>query len=306
MAIENVTIVGKGALGLLFGQAIVRARGAQAVCYLMDDMRYERHAGETILVNGTPCALDNVRASEAEPADLVIVAVKATGLAAALDAMAGAVGPDTRIISLMNGITSERRIAVRYGWRNTVLAIAQGMDATFIAGELSYAHEGEIRFGAAAQTDAAAVADIAAFLTSCDIANVVEDDIEHRLWIKFMLNVGVNQTCMVYGGTYGSVSEQDGEQHRCFVAAMREVQAVARAEGIELSEADLDSMVRIIAGLHPDGMPSMAQDRVNGKPGEVDEFSGVVIELADKHGIHVPTNRWLCARIHEIEAAYAR
>lgn len=307
MGVENVVIVGKGALGLLFGTLIAKEKGEGAVRYLMDDARYERHAHDVPTVNGAPCTIPNLRASEAEPADLVIVAVKATGFSQALDSMERVVGPDTRVISLMNGITSEERIAERFGWDGVVLAVAQGMDATFIGSDLEYTHEGEIRFGAAEGTRPEAVADIAAFLTECRIPHTVEDDVRHRLWVKFMLNVGVNQTCMAYGGTYGSVSERDGEQHRSFLAAMREVQAVAREEGVVLDEADVDSMVRIIAGLDPDGMPSMAQDRVNRRPSEVEEFSGEVIALAEKHGgVHVPQNRWLNRRIHEIEAEYVK
>ena len=306
MDIEKVLIVGKGALGLLYGDIIARHLGPDAVRYLMDDARYERHANdEPPTINGTPCAIGNVRASEAGIADLVIVAVKATGFEAALDSMEQVVGPDTRVVSLMNGITSERRIAERFGWSGTVLAVAQGMDAAFLGRALTFAHEGEVRFGAAPLTSPDAVHDIAAFFDRAGIAYTVEDDIEHRLWVKFMLNVGVNQTCMVYGGTYGSVSDPDGEQHRSFLAAMREVQAVARAEGVELSEDDLDSMVRIITTLHPDGMPSMAQDRLNRRRSEVESFSGTVIALADKHGIHVPQNRLLYRRVQEIEAEYS-
>lgn len=304
MSIRKVVIVGKGALGLLYGDIISRHLGPDAVCYLMDDARADAHAGDVVTVNGVPCALPTMRESEATVADLIIVTVKATGLDQALRTMERAVGPDTRIVSFMNGISSEQRIAQRFGWANTALSIVQGMDAAFIRGALSYVHEGEVRFGGAPGTSEQTLADLADFFGRAGISFVREQDIRHRMWVKFMLNVGVNQTCMVYGGTYGSVSDQTGEQHRCFVAAMREAQAVARAEGVELDEADVDSMVRIIAGLHPEGMPSMAQDRVNRRRSEVDAFSGVIMELADEHGIHVPTNRWLNRRVHEIESEY--
>lgn len=52
------------------------------------------------------------------------------------------------------------------------------------------------------------------------------------MWAKLMLNDGINQTCMAYGGTYGSATEQGSEQRRCFVSAMRETLAVANAEGV--------------------------------------------------------------------------
>lgn len=305
MDIQNVAIVGKGALGLLFGSQIAETLGTDNVCYLMDDARYERNRERQLSINGEPCLIPNVRAGDAKPADLVIVCVKAYGLDDAIDSMAGAVGPGTRIISLMNGITSEERIATRYGWDNVALSIAQGMDATFIGDELTYTHPGEIRLGADERTAPGVVDDISALLGRCGICHEVEDDMWRRLWVKFTLNVGINQTCMVYGGTYSSVVEPDGEQLRCYVAAMREAAAVAHAEGVEVTEADISEMVALAASLVPDGMPSMAQDRINKKPSEVEEFAGTVIRLAEKHGILVPQNRWLYKRVHEIEAGYA-
>lgn len=304
-AIRKVAIVGKGALGLLYGTLLSETLGQDAIYYLVDDARYEAYASRPApTVNGVPCTISNVRASDAEPVDLIIVVVKSMGLEDALDEMKGAVGPNTRIISLMNGITSEERIAERYGWTSTVLAIAQGMDAAYISGALTYSHTGEIRFGAAPQTDPAAVRDIDEFLTECGISHVVEDDMRHRLWIKFMLNVGINQTCMAYGGTFGTATDPKSEQFRCFIAAMRETMAVAHAEGVELTEDDLNSMAYIVTTLDPNSMPSMAQDRLNSKPTEVEEFSGTIIRLAEKHNILVPQNRWLYSRIREIEASY--
>ena len=63
-------------------------------------------------------------------------------------------------------------------------------------------------------------------------------------------------------------------------------------------------MAALIASLDPDGMPSMAQDRINQKPTEVEEFSGTIIRLAERHGLLVPTNRWLYDRIRTIEASF--
>lgn len=303
MGINTVGIVGKGALGLLYADAVERALGPGAVRFLMDGERYARHAGETVLVNGEPRSFRTVEPSQAEPVDLLVFAVKATGLADAIELAVPFAGPRTRIVSLLNGVTSEERIAARYGWGNLVLCVAQGMDAVFLDGELTFTHPGELRFGAAPETDPQTVADIAAFCDRVGLAYTVEDDIEHRLWTKFMLNVGVNQTCMVYGGTYGSVSEP-GEQNRTFIAAMREALAVANAEGVALTEGDLAAMAALMASLDPDGMPSMAQDRINRKPSEVAEFSGTLIERAERHGILVPTNRWLYERIRAIEEGY--
>ena len=304
MGIESVAIVGRGAVGLLHGTVMAEHLGPGAVEFVMDDGRYARHAGETVTVNGEPCRIKTIPASEAEPVDLVILAVKAPGLSGALDTMAPLAGPTTRIMSLLNGVTSEERVAARYGWKRTVVSITQGMDAVFIGGALTFSHPGEICFGAGPGTDPGVVEDIDELLARAGIAHTVEPDIRHRIWTKLMLNVGVNQTCMAYGGTYGTVCEAGGEQNRSLVAAMREALAVARAEGVDVTEADLTQMVELLGTLDPDGMPSMAQDRVNHKPTEVEEFAGTIIRLAEKHGILVPQNRWLYERIREIEESW--
>lgn len=303
MQINSVTIIGKGAVGLLYGSILETNLGSRSVRFAMDDERFERHAGDRILVNGSPCTIETIPMSAAKPADLVILATKATGLADAIDSMGPLVGPETRMISLLNGVRSEQVIAERYGWNRLVLAVAQGMDAVFLSHELTYTHPGEIRFGAADKTDPGVVEDIDDLFTRGGVAHVVEADPVRRMWVKLMMNVGINQTCMVYGGTYGSASEP-GEQNRCFIAAMRETLSVARAEGIDLTEADLTEMAEVIAGIDPAGMPSMAQDRINRKPTEVEEFAGTIVRLAEKHRILAPQNRWLYQRIKEIEASW--
>ena len=304
MRIEKVAFIGKGGVGLMYGSIMAKNLGADAVEYVMDDARYERHAADAVTINGEPCPLRSVRASEATPVDLVILTVKTTGLEQALDTMEAVVGPHTRIASLCNGITSEERFAARFGWQRTVLGICQGMDVVFLDGTLTYRNSGEIRFGAAAGTDPQVVADIADFYERAGVAHVVEKDIRHRMWAKLMMNDGINQTCMAYGGTYGSATERGSEQRRCFVAAMREALAVANAEGIALTEADLSQMLHVIEGLDPNGMPSMAQDRIAHRKTEVEEFSGTILRLAAKHCIEVPQNEWLYQRIHEIEASW--
>ena len=173
MQINKVAFIGKGGVGLLYGSMIARALGNDAVEYVMDDARFERHANDALTVNGKPCDLTSVRASEATPADLVILTVKTTGLDQALKTMERIVGPNTLIASLCNGITSEQKIAERFGWKHTVLGICQGMDAVFLDGALTFTNAGEIRFGAAADTESATVTAIDELYTRCGIAHAV-------------------------------------------------------------------------------------------------------------------------------------
>ncbi|MFR3273572.1 MAG: ketopantoate reductase family protein [Slackia sp.] len=235
MQIEKAAIIGKGAVGLLYGGLIASNIGPDAVEFVMDDERFRRHANDRIRINGDPCEIKTVPASEAKPVDLVILAIKATGMETALRTMESCVGPQTRIISLLNGITSEERIAERFGWNRLVFSVAQGMDAVYIGTEHTYTHSGQIRFGAASHTDEGVVDEIADFFARAGIDFVVEDDICHRMWTKLMMNVGLNQTCMVWGNIWHGHCRGRAESQ--LIAAMRETMAVARAEGVELESS---------------------------------------------------------------------
>ena len=119
-----------------------------------------------------------------------------------------------------------------------------------------------------------------------------------------MLNVGVNQVCMVYDTHYEGALTLGSEANMAMIGAMREVILVANAESVNLGEAELKEYIRILKTLDPKATPSMGQDRLNKQKSEVDMFAGTVIELANKHGIPVPANEFLYRRVHEIEAEY--
>ena len=301
--IQSVHIVGMGALGLLYGSLITRTLGSGAVTYVMDDDRYARHAGKTHRINGEVMDFSVTRASEATPADLVIVAVKGTGLAAALDTMATSVGSDTTIISVLNGISSEEIIARRFGAERIVHTVAIAMDAMNFGGDLTYTQAGHLCLGVIDSAVQPHLDRLTAFFDKAGVDYVVED-IRRRMWSKFMVNVGINQVCMVYNTGYGGALATDSEARMTLIAAMREVILLANAEGIDLGEHDLREYLQILSVFPDDATPSMGQDRINRRPSEVELFAGTMIRLAQKHDLPVPANDFLYRRVREIESAY--
>ena len=63
------------------------------------------------------------------------------------------------------------------------------------------------------------------------------------------------------------------------IAAMEEVIALGNAEGIALTWTDRDYYVGLLETLDPEGIPSMAQDRVSRRHSEVEMFAGTVIDV---------------------------
>jgi 2-dehydropantoate 2-reductase len=305
LEIQTVAIVGLGALGVLFGHQLSKELPEGALRIVADRDRIERYEREGVYCNGKRCLFHYVTPEEAgNPADLVLFAVKFRDLNGAIEVARGLVGPDTVILSLLNGVVSEGIIESALGMGKVLPAVAQGMDAVKVGNRLNYTQMGIICFGDWPDGGSPeAVQAVARFFERTGIPYEVSGDMMRHLWGKFMLNVGVNQAVAVFEGDYGTV-QREGDARDAMIAAMREAMVLARAEGAPLAEEDLNYWLRLLGTLNPGGKPSMRQDLEAGRFSEVELFAGTALDLGRKHGIDCPINRMLYDRIREIESKF--
>lgn len=299
----KIAVVGMGALGILYGDMITRKLGKEAVVFLGNEKRVKAYEKEGVFCNGEACDFRMV--SETKPVDLLLFAVKGTTLKQAMELAKDTVGDETIILSLLNGISSEEMLEAYYDRGTVIHCIAQGMDAVKLGNKLTYEHAGELRIGTPDKTKNIKLKRAAELLQKAGIPYVVEEDILHRLWCKWMLNVGVNQVVMVTEGTYNTI-QQPGKPRDMMIAAMEEVRMLSEKEGTKVTAEDLQSYVALVDTLNPDGMPSMRQDGLARRYSEVDFFAGTVIEKAKKYKMQVPVNEMLYEKVKSTEAGYIK
>ena len=299
---QTVGIVGLGALGVLFGERLLS--GGADVSVIADEARVQRYRRDGVLCNGEPVAFAYKTPAQAEPVDLLIFATKESGLRGAMDTAEGFIGENTLILSVLNGVSSEETIAARFGEKNVLYCVAQGMDAVKTGSALTYAHAGVIVLG---EKEPGAISprvqQVADFLNAHGVTAQPVGDMVRRQWGKLMLNVGINQTVMVFEGDYGTV-QRSGKPREIMLAAMREVQKLAELEGYPVSDEEFDGWVRLGDSLSPTGKPSMRQDGEAHRKSEVELFAGTIIRRAERFGLDVPVNRWLYDTVKKMEAAY--
>lgn len=305
MEIKKVTIIGLGALGILFGHHLTKRMPKGDLRIIADQERIRRYQRDFVYCNGERCEFNYLEPEEVgEPADLIIFAVKYNGLKDAVQAVKNQVGEHTIILSALNGITSETIIGQTYGMDKILYCIAQGMDAVKVGNRLTYDHMGMLVFGEREPgLISQRVEQVAQFFARMALPFEAVTDMNKRIWGKFMLNVGVNQTVAVQESNYGEIQKK-GPARDTMIAAMREVIVLSEKEGIHLSETDLLYWLNVLDTLSPEGKPSMRQDMEARRLSEVKLFSGAVLELGRKHSISVPVNEELYRRIKEIEAGY--
>ena len=107
--IQTVGVIGLGSLGVLYATLFTKALGRERVLVLADSGRIARYREEGVWCNGELCDFHYVdAAARAEPVDLLLFAVKYGGLTDAIATCRHLVGPETTVISVLNGISSEQ------------------------------------------------------------------------------------------------------------------------------------------------------------------------------------------------------
>ena len=302
--ISSIDVVGLGALGVLYADFFTRALGKDRVRVLADRERVARYRRDGVILNGRPLDLQYADAAEeTRPAELLLFAVKFGALEDAMAEVSHLVGPDTTIISVLNGISSEQLLGEAFGPEKVVWCVSQKGASLKEGNHVSVRGVGTLALGIPTGQDTARFRAVVDFMERTGFPCELPEDIHRHMWSKLLCNTGCNQVVMVYEGDYGTI-QRPGEARERMIAAMREVVQVANAEGVDLSEDDVQAWVSILDGFDPSSEPSMRQDGKARRKSEVELFSGTIRRLAAKHSIPVPVNDWLYKKVAEMEAAY--
>ena len=152
--IQTVGIIGLGSLGVLYATLFTRALGKERVLVLADSSRIARYREEGIWCNGQLCDFQYVdAAARTEPVDLLLFAVKFGGLEGAIATCRHLVGPDTILLSVLNGIASEEILADAFGREHVVWCVAEKMAAKKEGKYVTCGPWGELAIGLPAGED---------------------------------------------------------------------------------------------------------------------------------------------------------
>ena len=302
--IQTVGVIGLGALGTLYAHLLTEALGREHVLVLADSRRVERYRREGVIFNGELQDFNYTDAAAVtEPVGLLLFAVKFGGLDSAIETCRHLVGPDTTLVSVLNGISSEQVLGAAFSPEQVVWCVAQRMSALKAGNHVTVSPLGELAIGVPAGQNDRHLRRLTAFFDSIAFPYSLPADIATHMWSKLLCNTGCNQAAMLYQCGYGGL-QVPGEARDTMLGAMREVVTVANAEGVPLSEKDIDGWLAIIDTFPADGEPSMRQDGKAHRKSELELFAGTIRRLAQKHGIAVPVNDRIYEQVQAIETAY--
>lgn len=299
--IQKVTVIGLGALGCAYAGKLYDLNPS-GLKILAGGQRAQRYKDEGIIINGKRYDFNYVSPEESsEPADLIMVVVKAYQLSQAIADIKNHVGDNTIILSLLNGITSEELIGKEYGMDKMLYSVSYGLTANREGNHIRFPSYGNIAFGEKNNRQySEKVLVVQDLFERAGIPYSIPENMLHSLWWKFMLNVGINQCSAVTRGRFGTF-QKSREARQLMEAAMWEVVQLSEKTGVNLTKADMEKWYEVLAALDPNSRTSMLEDIECGRKTEVEIFAGTVCELGEKYGVATPVNRTLLHILKVIE-----
>ena len=308
---SKVIVVGAGAMGSLFAARFARA-GCETWVYDVwaEDVERIHDFGLTVRSGDAEEAIPmHATTDPREPgvADVILIFVKYNQTRQAASDIAPAVGPDTVVLTLQNGLGNVKLI------REVIPQATLLCGFTTLTSELlgpglieaSYVGRGETCvWSADGVTNDACVATVE-LLNQSGINATVDPEIELHIWEKLIVNCCLNTLCAMSGLSVGALVDRP-EVWPILDGITDEIVAVAARKEIALTRDAARGFLRDVAKEARAHYPSMLRDIQAEKQTEIECLNGAVIRAAERFGIEVPYNRFAYGMIRTLEETYAQ
>jgi 2-dehydropantoate 2-reductase len=287
----RLLVVGAGATGGYYGGMLAKA--GRDVTFLVRAKRAEQLRRDCLQIKSprgditvTPKL---VTASTIDgPYDAVLLSVKAFALESSLADFAPAVGPDTLIAPVLNGMKHFDDLSARFGAKALIGGVAKVATMIDEAGrivqladfqELAY---GELDGSASARTEA-----LHAFMKDVGFEARLTGDIVLELWQKWIMLASMGGVTTLMRGTVGDIEAAPGGVE--FVHAfLDEVVAITTKLGHPPTSGFLANIRTMLTKKGSPQATSMYRDLKQGFPIEADHIVGDLLARGRKAGVQAP------------------
>lgn len=306
----KIAVMAAGAVGGYFGARLAAdghdvffiARGAHRDAIRRNGLKIESVHGDLLVPK--PNVTDDP--NTVGPVDVVLFAVKLWDTETAAALTKPMAGPQTRIITVQNGIDSVGRLAPILGADRVVGGVAY--IATTIAAPGVIRHTSQFATLHYGHADKRADAVLDAFTAAgkkakCDVD--ISKDINVELWQKFVFLTALAGATASRRAAIGPIVAT-GDGRAFFRALMDEARAVGKASGVDVGDAFVEQRMDFVLNKVEPGMKaSMAHDLEKGYRLELDWLNGKVAELGDKYGIDTPASDDVVSKLRDFRLGKA-
>lgn len=287
----KVLVIGTGAVGSFYGALLARA-GAEVSVVARSDYEQVRASGIDVASDTKlgdyhfrPAAVVQGAAELADPPDYVLLCIKVVEGADRTALLRGALGPDTAIVLVSNGVEIEDDIAAAFPDHELISALAFICVTRTAPGQIWHQAYGRLALGNYPSGLSDKTKALCAAFEKSGINAAASPDIVTARWQKCVWNAPFSPLSVLSGGL--STNDILSTQEPLVRAIMMEIERVAAALGHALPpdivEKNIDSTYKM-----PPYKTSMLLDYEAGRPMETEAILGNAVRAGRRAGVAIP------------------
>ncbi|MCZ8518756.1 MULTISPECIES: ketopantoate reductase family protein [Paenibacillus] len=318
----RVTVVGGGALGMLFGGRLA-ASGTEVELVVRRKEQAERLASEGLHLHESSAGKENlplqVRPSvrlmdggrlpgeeggaDQPPSQWVLLAVKQTAITPEFcEKLVGIVPPGAGVVCLQNGIGHAEVLSEVLPRERILLSVTT--EGALQRSDTAAVHTGGGTTWIGSLLEQGGVPEdeqkkLASLLLRAGFRAEVSNNIQQRVWQKLLTNAAINPLTAILKVTNGELPQLPGIAH-LMKELLSEGEKLAALRGISL-DADLWEQVLAVCRATASNRSSMLQDILSGRRTEIGAINGGLLRAAAAEGIRLPANETVFALVRALE-----
>ena len=290
----RILVLGAGGIGGYYGARMQAAGGD--VTFLVRPARAEQLRQNGLKITSpfgdlqiTPKVLTKDELKETF--DVIVLSCKAYDLASAMDAVAPAVGKQSVVLPLLNGVSHIETLRARFGSEQVFGGVAIISAALTPDGEIRHLNKPHrLIVGSLTPLPSPWLEPLAELLSLSNLEFVLSGNIEQNLWDKIVfLSTLAGCTCTMRASLGDIMETVAGEAF--ITGLLAECARIAEASGHPVSEMQLSAYRTQLTERGSSLMASMLRDVERGGPTEADHILGDLVGRAQAKGIDAPLLR---------------
>lgn len=294
----KIVIVGGGAIGRLFCSYLIKGKHEVVlidtdprVVAAMEERGVEfmaRGEEDPDVITSYPVKV-TTDASQVDSCELVLLLVKSTATASAIQNVKHLISPDSPVLCIQTGLGNLEVLKKYISEENIILGLTF-LSATSLGGsKVRPGMVGKTYIGELSGSFTPRLEKVCKVFLDCGIQTQMAHRILGRLWSKVIVYSAINPVSSILRIPNGNLTAKM-ESVTLMKRLIDEGKRVAEARSIDLVYSDLYELLFDVCRKSANNLSSMMQDILNERPTEIDAQNGVLCRYAEDHGVAVPTH----------------
>ncbi len=291
----NIVVIGAGGVGGYFGGKLAKA--GYDVTFMVRGKTLEVIKTNGLIVKSIdgdftvhPKVTDNY--NDISNPDLMILATKSWQIEGISEQLKPVIGEETMVLPLQNGADNADRLRNILPHKNVLAGLCKIVSKIESPGVIThFGYEPEIIFGEYDDVKTERIQQVKAAFDKAGFKNTLSDNIHLDIWKKFLFIATISGMGAITRAPFGAMREDENVRQLIYQTA-NEIMAIANAKGIALTNEHVEMAMAIIDRMEYDTTASMQRDFMAGRPSELQNFNGYIVEQGKLLHVSTPINRF--------------